>query len=587
MAPRRLSSLAFAVLTAGTVSCAPQAEETAPLPTMRLLGAALLSELGPFHVRVFPRTASMRCDASLGQVLVNGRRDLAALPGGAVQPTERCDGRTTTPHASPVDECIRNQQLTVSVAAGTYLVLVHGQGTFRTPSGETRSGIRGSGCAEITLGAGATNGITIPMVEQVDDRAVCGDGILDSNETCDLGMGMNGADGSECSAQCQTLPRLASNATAMVGDRHHPSVSWALGSPLVVSFDFVSSVTDVHARYFTADGTLPTAGALATELALDDSMGAQKYASITPLASPAGFVGAWETGASAVRNIVAEAFENRAPPASDPRYARVEVAAAGTLRQQPAIAVAGSRALVVWREGSDESSVLRAVTYGVNFPLSAPSAPVQIAPAALGAPRAVALRDGSFAVVWSAMGDIFARKVSSAGALMGEAVQINPTSAAPQDQPAAATLDDGLVVAWHDATPDDAGSPTIRWARTGANLQRMGDAHEAPTTTAGDQITPAIAVGTASPPSVLIVWQDAATHHIRGRLASADGVALFSRIGASTSDFAISSGDDGARIDPSAAAGGTTRPQFAVAWEDADPTSATSRRGVMLRLFPQ
>jgi hypothetical protein len=247
----------------------------------------------------------------------------------------------------------------------------------------------------------------------------------------------------------------------------------------VVAFDVVSrTFTDVRARYFTADGGPPTAGALAADVALDDGMGVQQYASIAPVATPPGFVGAWESGTGSARNVVAEAFENRAPPTSmDARYVSVPVAAAATLRQQPSVAVAGNRALVVWREGTDASAVLRAVTYEVGLPLSAPSAPVQITPVSVGRPRAVALRDGGFAVVWSATGDIFARKVSSAGALAGEAVLISPISAQIQDQPAAAALEDGIAVAWHDEASDAMGSPTVRWARTGANLQRVGDAH--------------------------------------------------------------------------------------------------------------
>ncbi len=593
MGELRLAPLAFALLTAGVAgSCAPAADDAAPLPTMRLLGGALLSELGPFHLRVFAKTGAMRCDAALGQVLINGRRDLAALPGRNVQPADRCGAQwpsmqATYGTASPVDECMRSQTQTVSVAPGAYVVLVHGQGQFRSPTGEVRSGIRGSGCAEVTLGAGATNGITVAMVEQTDDRAVCGDGRLDSNESCDLGMDMNGAAGSECSARCQTIPRVVNNndGSLAVGDRHHASVSWAPGVPLVVAFDVVSrTFADVRARFFSADGGPPAAAALAADLALDDGMGVQQYPSLAPLATPAGFVCAWESGVGSVRNVIAETFENRAPPAT---RASVPVAAAATLRQQPSVAVSGGRALVVWREGTDASAVLRAVTYGVSLPLSPPSAPVVVTPVSVGLPRAVALRDGSFAVVWSATGDIFARKVSATGALMGEAVQVNPTSAQIQDQPAAAALEDGIAVAWHDEAADEMGSPTVRWARTGANLQRMGEAHDAPTTLAGDQAHPTIAVGTTNPPSVLVAWEDAATHHIRGRLSTPLGVAAFSRVGASTSDFQISVGDDVARADPSAAAGGTTLPQFAVAWEDADTSSATSRRGIVMRLFPQ
>ncbi len=597
MAERRFLHATALTLTACLAgSCAPDAGTSVPLPTMRLLGGALLSELGPFHVRIFPKVPSMRCDAALGQVLVNGRRDLNALPGRNVQPADRCGPSWASMQsmygtASPVDECMRAQQVTVSVAPGSYIVLVHGQGQFRLPTGETRSGIRGSGCAEVTLAEGATSGITVAMLEQADDRARCGDGLLDSNETCDLGMGMNGADGSECSAQCQTVARVASNngAASAAGDRHHASASWASGAPLVVAFDVVSrSFTDVRARYFTAEGALPTGGALMADVALDDGTGVQQFPAVAPLATPAGFVGAWESGSSTSRNVLAEAFENRAPPTSaDPRYVSVPVAAAGMLRQQPSVAVAGTRALVAWREGDGATGSMRAVTYGVNLPLGNPSTPVLLASTALGSPRAVALRDGSFAVVWTASGDIFARRVTAMGALMGDVVQVNPISAQVQDQPAAAALDDGgMVVAWHDAAPDDDGA-TVRWARLGANLQRVGDARVAPTTTAGEQSHPTVAVGTGSAAPVLIAWDDEATHQVRARLVRADGTPVFARGGGSTNDFQVSAGDASAtRGEPSAAAGGVTVPQFAVAWEDADPSMPT-RRAVMVRLFPQ
>jgi hypothetical protein len=161
-------------------------------------------------------------------------------------------------------------------------------------------------------------------------------------------------------------------------------------------------------------------------------------------------------------------------------------------------------------------------------------------------------------------------------------------SAQIQDQPAAAALDDGLVVAWRDDVNDASNSPTIRWARVGANLQRVGDAREAPTTTAGNQLHPTVAVGTSAAPSILIAWEDESTRQIRGRLVRADGSAVFSRVGASTNDFQISDGDGAVlRNDPAAGAGGATLAQFAVAWEDTDASSMPARRAIMTRLFPQ
>jgi cysteine-rich repeat protein len=589
--------LSFAAAAALVGSCAPAVETSVAPPTMRLLGGALLSELGPFHVRIFAKTGATRCDAAMGQVLVNGRRDLAMLPGRNVQPADRCGAQWTTMQsmygtASPVDECMRGQQLSSSFAAGTYIVLVHGQGDFRTATGETRSGIRGSGCAEVTLAAGASSSITLAMVEQVDDRAVCGDGRLDSNESCDLAA-MNGAAGSGCSAQCQTVAQLASNnvTAAALGERRHAAVSWGAGAPLVVGFDVVATgaraFNDVRARYFTVDGA-PGAGALLSDVALDDGSGVQQNPSLTPATTVSGFVAAWESGT--VRNVLSEAFGgDRAPPTTaDPRYVSVPVAAAGTQRTLPSVAVAGGRAMVVWREGTDASATLFAATYPVALPLGAPSAPAQVATATVGAPRAVALRDGTFAVVYASAGDIFARRVTAMGAPAGDPSLVSPVSAQIQDQPAAAALDDGLVVAWRDDVNDASNSPTIRWARVGANLQRVGDAREAPTTTAGNQLHPTVAVGTSAAPSILIAWEDESTRQIRGRLVRADGSAVFSRVGASTNDFQISDGDGAVlRNDPAAGAGGATLAQFAVAWEDTDASSMPARRAIMTRLFPQ
>jgi hypothetical protein len=58
---------------------------------------------------------------------------------------------------------------------------------------------------------------------------------------------------------------------------------------------------------------------------------------------------------------------------------------------------------------------------------------------------------------------------------------------------------------------------------------------------------------------------------------------VFSRVGGSTRDFAISAGAGSARRNPAAAAGGASVPQFAVAWEGDDGMGT----GVRMRLFPQ
>jgi hypothetical protein len=555
--------------------------------------SALLSELGPFHLRVFPKTAALRCDVALGQVLVNGRRDLAALPGKNVQPAERCGASWSTlapmyGTASPVDSCME-RQTSVSLPAGTYVVLVHGQGSFRRPTGETRSGIRGSGCVEVTLGAGATRDVTLAMVEQVDDRARCGDGMLDSNETCDLAMA-NGAAGSGCTAMCQTVERAVNNQTdprLAAGNQLRPAVSWAPGAPLAVAFDVADATEeDVRARYFDADGAdLTEPAALARDIVIGGGPDQQLRPAVAPAPSLMGFVAAWETVSD--RNVLAQSYDNQPPrTTTPPRYVSVPVAAAGPVRQQPAVAASAARALVAWREGAGATGMLRVSSFALAQPFTAPTAAVTIAANVSDAPRVAAAPDGSFVVAWTAAGDIFTQRVSAMGAAAGAAVPASPTSAQVQDQPSLAALADGtFVVAWRDAAADnvDGSGTSVRWARLGSNLQRMGDARTAPTTVAGDQAHPTVAVGAGMNPPVLIAWEDAMTGHVRGRLVRADGAEVFSRVGGSTRDFQVSAGAGAARHNPAAAAGGASVAQFAVAWEGDDGAGT----GVWVRLFPQ
>jgi len=580
-----MGRFSIAPIVVTLLACAPD-EHSSPRITM--VRSALLSELGPFHLRIFPKSPSMRCDVTRGQLLVDGRRNLDALPGRNVQPAERCSPSWSTlagtyGTASPVDQCIA-RQATVSIPPGTYMVLVHGQGTFRRPTGETRSGIRGSGCVEVTLGAGATRDVTLAMVEQVDDQARCGDGMLDSNETCDLGP-RNGMPDSGCTAMCQTVER-AVNLSPM-GNQRRPVVSWIAGAPLVVAFD-VSDVAeeDVLARYHDPNGApLTEPAALLREVSIGGGPGQQLPPAVAPVLSLMGFVAAWETVND--RNILVQSFDNEPPrTTTPPRYVSIPVAAPGPARQVPAVAVSPSRVLVAWREGGGSTGSLRVATFALTQPLTAPTTPVTLAPNITDAPRAASAPDGSFVVVWVSSGDIFAQRVSPMGAAMGTATLVSPISAQVQDQPALAALGDGtFLVAWRDAAHDrtDNDGTTIRWARLGTDLQRMGNARTAPTTVTGDQSKPTVAVGTGINAPVLIAWEDGPTGHIRGRLLRPDGSEVFSRIGASTQDFQVSAGTGGTRRNPSAAAGGVSIPQFAVAWEGDDAMGS----GVWMRLFPQ
>ncbi|MBK8693172.1 MAG: hypothetical protein IPN17_12960 [Deltaproteobacteria bacterium] len=197
----------------------------------------------------------------------------------------------------------------------------------------------------------------------------------------------------------------------------------------------------------------------------------------------------------------------------------------------------------------------------------------------------MALSDGTFALVWSAGGDIFARRLNADGAPMAAAVRVNPNPADAQDQPTAAALPEGgLVVAWRDAARDaaDMEGTSVRWVRLDASLSAMGAASVANTTTAGNQARPAVAIAPGAPSTVLFAWEDEATGAIRGRLRRADDRDAFARLGGTTADFAVSDGTP-AQHAPAAAFGGPMGDRFVVAWEAGDGAGA----GIALRQFPR
>jgi hypothetical protein len=162
-----------------------------------------------------------------------------------------------------------------------------------------------------------------------------------------------------------------------------------------------------------------------------------------------GFAGAWETLQVTPGSVAAQVFNDDPPPGSG------AVLTPGARRASPTVAASAERLLLAWRE---PGMGLRASTFSpVARPLGNAGTPVSIADGELSDPRAVALSDGTFALVWSAGGDIFARRLNAMGMPMAAAVRVNPNPADAQDQPTAAALPEGgLVVAWRDAARDAA-----------------------------------------------------------------------------------------------------------------------------------
>ncbi len=578
-----------AALALGSCSQAPEA--IPPLSAMRLLDPDLvLGDLqGQLHLRVFARGA-LRCEPATGHVLDGmGNRVLHGPEVDPVTPAVRCSpafrpsGSNT---ATPVDECFdKSAPHTVNVpGSGTFIVLVHGQGNIPLPTGGTQSGILGAGCTEVPLAPGHSESVTVALHEQ-RPMGVCGDGVLDFDETCDLGAAMNNGT-SGCAANCQTVEQTVN--THAEANHRHPAVIWPTGQRLVVAWEVADApaastlVEHIYGRYYTAQGVPETnPAALAVDIDLSAGPGPKTAVSLCPTAD--GFVGAWNTleygSTSSTYEVAAQAYTFDIPRDAHGQFSP------GTDRQQdPSIAASSTRVVAVWRVGNP-STGLRVGSVPRATPLTFPTSTASLTTDAADQARVAALSDGSFTVVWTAADRIFARHLDAMGVPQGMATRVSDSTAGAEDQPAITGLPDGTaVVAWHDTSmnPGDTSGSAIRWRIVDGTGNPTGATHVAETTTDGDQQHPTVAAG-GSPATILFAWEDVNTHHVRGRLRHPDDGEAFSRITGATADFQISTGNAGGgpRVLPAAAYGGPNGSSFAVTWED--DTTGTS---IHLRTFP-
>ncbi|MBI5512555.1 MAG: hypothetical protein HY909_02240 [Deltaproteobacteria bacterium] len=531
----------------------------------------MLSDItGPLHLRVFPK-GGLTCETATGHVLQGGRRYLQGPEVDPVTPAQRCGpgfNATSGNTASPVDQCIgRDGPSTVEIRQeGTFIVLVHGQGTLRFPDGMTTPGTVAAGCAEVPLVLGQTRSITIALHGQ-QPMGVCGNMRREFGETCD------GEPGCE---QCQT-PEVRVNTNA-AGSQRNPSAVWGRDQRLVVAWERATVPEDVFARYFTNEG-LPetTPAALANEVLLASGPDYQNNVRLAP--ASAGFVAAWETAASL--NVAAQAFGSGAPMGD-----QSVVFGGGDGRQgSPDIAASAQRVVALWRD--DALRAVRGASAPLASRLTAPDAMSVFTLSSMNAnnPRVVARPDGTFVAAWTQGGDVFSQRIDANGAPTGSPVMVHPASGDAQDQPALAALSDNTaVVAWHDTGRDMAdGDDSVRWVRLDMNGAPQGAPHVVASTTAGVQRDPAVAAA-GSPPVLFFAWADPGTGHIRGRLRTPEDREVLNSVNGLGADFQVSRSMGGAaRSAPSVAAGGPTGETFAIAWEDDDG----AERGISLRRIPR
>jgi hypothetical protein len=568
--------LPFALL----LSCGPTEQRPMPVGMQVSIPQITLDRLDDqLHLRIFSK-GSYTCDPMTGHILNNGTR-VADYGGGNVNPVVRCDPamwntmRQAVGETQPVDICFpKSAPAMVDVPPGNYIVLVEGSGVSTDGSG--RRIILGSGCGDLEAMPGTSPSVNIVMNEQAD-VGVCGDHDVAANESCD-----EGAESPTCD-HCQ-FPERQVNTTATTAVKN-PSIAWAVGQNMLIAFE---SNDDPYLHQLSPAGApLTQPAAFANDNILDATARNEQHF-VRLAATASGYAATWETLERAsdfdIEGSVSD-YNGPPPPPAD-AFVNPTSMTTGQDRLRPAVAVSGSRAVFVYQSGPMGSEEIRVAATNATPPIAAPSADAAlVASGGMGATAAItpqiAATSSGFVVAWAARSadfDIYAARLDSNGAPMGMPIRVNTESAGNQDQPAIAANGSDVVIAWRDASmsdPADTMGTTVRWRHFDTSLTPDGNDRVAPTTTAGDQLAPTVAV--ASNGVVLVAWEDAGGA-IRGRLVRANGSTVVNRVNASTGDFDVSASAGatavgmGPRHAPAAAFGGTAavggNALFGVTWQD-------------------
>lgn len=282
-------------------------------------------------------------------------------------------------------------------------------------------------------------------------------------------------------------------------DQSAPSVAFDGTNYLVAWQDYRSGTSyDVYAARVAQGGAvLDGAG-----LALSVAAGSQRAPAVA--FDGTNYLVVWEDARSGTSDI----YGTRVTPEGGLLDgAGIQISVAAGVQQAPALAYDGTRYLVAWqdaRSGSSDDiyatrvSAAGAVLDGTGVSVSAGTAD-ELTPA-------VAAGGGSFFVVWSdaraTAGDIYAARVSSTGVLTDTAgVAISAESGA-QTEPAVAFDGTNFLVAWEDARTGTSDIYATRVSTAGAPLDGSGLAISA---VAEAQSAPAVAFdGT----TFFVAWQD-------------------------------------------------------------------------------
>ena len=206
-----------------------------------------------------------------------------------------------------------------------------------------------------------------------------------------------------------------------------------------------------------------------------------------------------------------------------------------------------------------------------------------LTPISTGQPKIAMDASGNYVVVWTSInqdgdqGGIYAQRYNSSGVAQGSAFKVNTTTAGDQSTPAVAMRNNGdFVVTWQSYNQDASNTWGIYAQRYNAAGVAQGGEFRVNTTTAGDQVTPAVGIDGLG--NFTIAWasygQDAAgSWGIYAQRYTALGVVLVSEFRANTT----TAGD---QINPVIAMNSNPTvallPNFKIAWSSYNQDASNS-----------
>jgi hypothetical protein len=183
----------------------------------------------------------------------------------------------------------------------------------------------------------------------------------------------------------------------------------------------------------------------------------------------------------------------------------------------------------------------------------------------------------SWVAVWQSGTGVKLRVVNEDGTPQGSEQTVNDTGSVTE-RPRVASLPDGrFAVTWN------AGGDIFvqRYDAKGAKIPGDQSAPINDVVTAGDQTTPSIAGTPAASGSYVVVWLDAASSNVQGRMLGGTAGFLFNNVNGQSTEFQATRSSGRERANPVVAAGGSG-PFIAIAWEDKSAPGA----GIVARRFP-